>query len=267
MGSTLERRKLPMYDSNKLVSGKVLRKLVSSLPTPKQKHFGRKKCRKEALIGGILQVLVNGIAWGKIAECGCSYVSSFRYFQELQRRGKLKLIYQAISKEKTDLIEGSIDTTTVSSYEFRHSTGWDGHNKKMGTKVSIFADKNGLPADVGFDKGNVEDKDIIPQHLKNTLGRRKKIITLDMKYMSLVLRRKMRQKGIKVNMKVRNQDYRRKKGPKFQFNEEIYKRRFLLERTNAWIKAFRSLVLRRSYQIASFKALVYLALIIILIRS
>ena len=256
-----------MYDSNKLVHRKVLKELVSNLPTPKQKRFGRKKCKKEALIGGILQVLVNGTAWGKIAECGCSYVSSFRYFQELQRRGKLKLIYQAISKEKTDITEGSIDTTTISSFEFRHQTGWDGHNKKIGTKVSIFADKNGLPADVGFDKGNVDDKDILPQHLKSTVGRRKKIISLDMKYMSLALRRNMRKKGIRINMKVRDQDYRRKRGPKFRFDEEIYKRRFLLERTNGWIKAFRSLVLRRSYQIASFKVLVYLALIIILIRS
>ena len=87
-----------------------------------------------------------------------------------------------------------------------------------------------------------------------------------MKYMSLVLRREMRRRGIRINMKTRDQDYRRKRGPKFRFNEEKYKRRFLLERTNGWLKAFRSLVLRRAYRIASFKALVYLALIIILIR-
>jgi transposase len=256
-----------MYDSNKLVSERVLRKLLEILPSPKQKQMGRKRCQKKALIGGILQVLINGCAWGKIAECGCSYVSSFRYFQELQRRGKLKLIHKEISKEKTDISEGSIDTTTVSSFEFRYQTGWDGHNKKVGTKVSVFADKNGLPADVDFAKGNVDDKDILPQHLKNTVGRRKRLVSLDMKYMSLSLRRVLRGRGIRINMKVRDQDYTRKRGPKFRFDEEIYKRRFLLERTNGWIKAFRSLVLRRSYHIASFKALVYLAVIIILLRS
>ena len=103
--------------------------------------------------------------------------------------------------------------------------------------------------------------------MKNTVGRRKKTISLDMKYMSLRLRREMRKKGIRINMKVRDQDYTRKRGPKFRFDEHIYKRRFLLERTNGWLKAFRSLVLRRSYQIASFKALVYLAVIVILLRS
>ena len=155
-----------MYDSSKLVSKRVLKKLIEILPSPRQKRFGRKRCQKEALIGGVLQVLVNGCAWRKIAQCGCSYVSSFRYFQELQRRGKLKLIHQEISKEKTDISEGSVDTTTVSSFEFRYQTGWDGHNKKVGTKVSVFTDKKGLPADVGFDKGSKDDKDIFPQHLK-----------------------------------------------------------------------------------------------------
>jgi len=229
--------------------------------------MGRKRCSKKALIGGILQVLVNGVAWGKMADCGCSYASCFRYFQELQRRGKLKLIYQTVSKEKTDIVEGSIDTTTISSFEFKHQTGWDGHNNKVGTKVSVFADRNGLPADVGFGKGSIDDKAILPQHLKNTRGRRKRFISLDMKYISLVLRRQLRAKGIRVNMKVRDQDYRRKRGPKFRFDQGKYQRRFLLERTNGWIKAFRSLVLRRAYHIANFKALVYLALIIILIRS
>ncbi len=237
------------------------------LPKPKQKRYGRKRCKFEAILNGILQVLVNGVSWGKIAECGCSYVTCYRYFKELQRRGKLKLIHKGVSKEKTDITEGSIDTTTVSSHEFRHQTGWDGHNKKVGTKVSIFADRNGLPADVGFAKGNTDDKNILPQHLKNTVGRRKKTISLDMKYMSLNLRRGMRRRGIRINMKTRDQDYTRKRGPKFRFDEEKYSRRFLLERTNGWLKAFRSLVLRRSYRIAGFKALVYLALIIILIRS
>lgn len=76
----------------------------------------------------------------------------------------------------------------------------------------------------------------------------------------------MRQLGIRVNMKVRQQVFTRKRGPKFKFDEEIYQTRFQIERTNGWIKAFRALRLRRSYHAAMFKAFVYLALIIILAR-
>lgn len=207
------------------------------------------------------------MAWRKIADCGCSYASCFRYFQELQRRGKLKLIYRILAREKTNTLEGAIDTTTVGSFEFSQMIGWDGNNKKVGTKVSLFADRFGLPADVAFGKGNQEDKDILPKHLKNTVGMRKKIISLDMKYRSLVLRRELRSKGIKANMKCEDQDYRRKRGPKFRFDEQIYERRFLLERLNSWLKGFRSMSMRRQYHFAMFEALVYLSLIIILIRS
>ncbi len=256
-----------MYDYTKLVSQKVWDKLLKQLPTSRQKRFGRKRCAKEALLNGILQVLVNGVAWGKIAFCGCSYTSCFRYFQELQRRGKLKLIFQTLAKEKTDVKEGAIDTTTVSSFEFTSMVGWDGNNKKVGTKVSLFADNNGLPADVVFGKGNVEDKSLIPKHLKNTVGRSKKVLSLDMKYMSVKLRRELRRKGIRVNMKVREQDYRRKRGPKFRFDAKKYERRFLLERINGWLKSFRSITIRREYHFAMFEALVYLALIVILIRN
>lgn len=255
-----------MYNINKLVSVKVWKKLLKILPTPKQRRFGRKRCQKKALVNGILQVLVNGVAWEKMAACGCSDTSCFRYFKELQRRGKLKLIYNLISAQKTNIKEGAIDTTTVDSFEFSSMTGWDGNSKKVGTKVSLFTDKKGLPADVAFGKGNCEDKNLLPYHLKNTYGRRKKLVSLDMKYMSLKLRRDLRKKGIRVNMKWRDQDYRRKRGPKFRFDKDKYEKRFLLERLNGWLKSFRSIKLRREYHIAMFKALVYLALIIILIR-
>jgi hypothetical protein len=39
-----------------------------------------------------------------------------------------------------------------------------------------------------------------------------------------------------------------------------------VERTNSWVKEFRALRLRRSSHPAMFKAFVYLALIIVLIR-
>lgn len=255
-----------MYDSNKLLPKSQFQQLLHLLPTPRWKRNGRKPSRKEALLIGILQVLVNGVAWRKIADCGCSYASCFRYLGELQRRGKLKLILSRLAHEQADLRIGSIDTTVITSFEFRLLSGWSGQYKKNGTKVSLFVTKDGLPVDVGFGKGNINDKVFLLTHLKNTAGKQKKIINLDMSYMSLSLRRAMRQKGIRLNMKTRAQDFRRKRGPKFKFDEPIYNMRMFVERTNSWVKAFRALRLRRSPHPAMFKAFVYLALIIVFIR-
>jgi len=180
---------------------------------------------------------------------------------------ELKLIFHQLAKQKTDITDGMIDTTTIDSFEFYYLSGWDGWNQKVGVKVSLFTGNDGLPADVAFGKGNLDDKRLIPKHLANTRGMRKRQVTLDKKYMSTKLRRALMKKRIRVNMKWRWYDFTRKRGPKFKLDEKAYKRRFELERTNGWVKAFRSLRLRRSYHPAMFKALVYLALIIILVRQ
>lgn len=256
-----------MYDSSKLLPKSQFQELVAVLPTSRQKREGRRKASKEAVLTGILQVLVNGVAWRNMADCGCSYVTCWRYLKELQRRGKLKLIFQTLAQAKTDLCCCAIDTTFVTSFEFRSMTGSNGMKKATGVKVSLIGDQMGLPADVQFGKGNINDKEFVLSHLKNTAGKRKKILNLDMSYMSLSLRRALRQKGIRVSMKWREQDYQRKRGPKFKFDEQNYVTRLLLERTNGWVKNFRSLRLRRSVHPAMFKAFVYMALIIIPIRQ
>lgn len=256
-----------MYDITKLVSPDVFNFLLINLASPKQLNIGRKRVPKEALLNGILQVLVNGTAWNKIAYCGCSYSSCFRYFKEIQRRGILNLIFDALSKDKTDIAECSIDTSTVTSFRFKYLTGWDGKHKKIGTKLSLISDINGLPADVEFGKGSTHDNNFLSKHIKNTQGTRINILNLDKIYASKDFRRDMRKKGIYVNMQTRVGDYVRKRGPKFGFKKEKYKIRFLIERLNGWIKSFKRLRTRLEFSISSFKAFVYLALIIVLVRN
>jgi len=255
-----------MYDHTKLVNISVWQTLLRVLPTSKQKRYGRKRLSQEAILNGVLQVLVNGVSWNKIADCGASGVSCWRYLKEIQRRGKLKLIYEILAQEKTNIQECALDTTTVTSFRFKRMTGWDGKHRKIGTKISLLTDKNGYPADVSFGKGNMHDLRFVSGHLLKTAGRRKRIMSMDKGYTSINLRRFLRQKGTRVNMETRRGDYRHKRGPCFSFDEDKYKIRFLVERTNGWIKAFWRIRIRREYKPAMFKAFAYLALIIILLR-
>ena len=256
-----------MYDVTKLVSQSVFDFLLNNLPTPKQLPQGRKHIDKKALLNGILQVLVNGVAWNKLADCGCSYSSCFRYFKEIQRRGLLNLLFDTLFRDITDISECSIDSTTITSFRFKNLTGWDGKHKKIGTKLSIISDIKGLPADLVVGKGNMHDLHFVPKHVKNTAGIRKNILNLDKGYTSKDLRRNLRNKGIKVNMETRAKDYTAKRGPKFTFDAEKYKVRFQIERLNGWIKSFKRLRTRVEYKACMFKALVYLAVIIVLMRN
>lgn len=256
-----------MYDTTKLIPQEQFDELLRILPTPKQRRRGRPRVRKEALLNGILQVLVNDVPWNKIADCGCSYSSCYRYFKELQRRGILKNEFRRISEAKTNITECAADTDSTTSFRFERGSGWDGRYKKMATKISLLSDKNGLPADVEIGKGNTHDKTLLYEHLRNVEGMRISELNLDKIYVSLKLRRRMKQRGGHINMKMRDGDYIRKRGPKFRFYKDKYKVRFLCEKCFAWLENFRRLRLRREYHLAMFKAFVYLALIIILIRN
>ena len=256
-----------MYDVILLLPKEQFNKLLGLLPTERQKKEGRRRCNKKYLINGILQHLVNGVAWRKIANCRVSYSSCYRYFREIQRRGKLKLIYKALVREKTDVTEAAIDTNSASSFRFRRMTGWDGKHKKIATKISLLTDKEGLPTDVSFGKGSIHDLVFVPGHIQNGGYRRRiKVLNLDKGYTSCDLRRSLRKRGTYVNMQTKRGDYIRKRGPKFRFSEDKYKVRFKVERTHAWMEGFRALRLRREYLPAMFKASVYLTLIIILLR-
>lgn len=257
-----------MYEITKLLPRCVFDDLLSILPKPKQKRYGRKKAKFEGILNGILQVLVNDVAWGKIAYCGCSYVTCYRYFRELQRRGKLKLIFEVLAYQKTDVVESAIDTNSVSSFRFERGVGWCGKHRKISTKISLLTDKSGLPADVLFGKGGMDDRDFVPQHLK-TGGYRRRIkeLNLDKGYTSVELRRELRRRGTHVNMQIKKGDYTRKRGPKFQFREQKYRVRFLIEKTFAHLENFRHTKLRREYHLSMYKAFIYLSLIIILLRN
>ena len=152
-------------------------------------------------------------------------------------------------------------------FDLRVVTGWDGKHKKMATKVSLITEENGLPLDVEFGKGSRHDLKFVEKHRVNLRGRRIKTLNADKGYTSIELRRNLRRSGIHINMETRVGDYRHKRGPMFKFDEEKYKGRFSVERLNGWLKGFRSLRLRRSFKIGMFKALVYLALIVILLRN
>lgn len=256
-----------MYNISKILPQNTFLILLNQLPDLKYKGVGRPRCQKDALLNGILQVLINGVPWKKIADCDASPSSCHRYFQELQRRGMLKKIFKLLVNEKTDIIECASDTDSTTSFRFKYGTGWDGKHKKVSTKISLISDINGLPVDVEVGCGNIHDKDFLYKHLENIAGRRICELNLDKIYTSAQLRREMKQKGCHVNMKIRGGDYIRKRGPKFAFREEKYRVRFLIEKCFAWMENFRRLRNRWEYKIANFKGMVYLALIIILIRS
>lgn len=256
-----------MYDITLIMPKNQFKELLGLLPSPKQKRLGRKRSKKDAMLTGILQVLRLGTRWRDIHHCGCSPASCYRYFKELQRRGEFKLIFQTLSRQKTDVAECASDTDAIWSQRFKSQVGWSGRHKLNATKISLLSDQKGLPADIIVKSAKHHDSTFVDQHMENTRGRRKRILNLDKIYVSLQRRRSYKQKGTWINMETRVNDYKHKKGPKFKLNREKYRVRFLIERLFAWLENFKRLRYRVDCHVSSFRAFVYLAAIIILIRN
>lgn len=193
------------------VSQSVFNNLLDLFPEPRQRRYGRRRCSKEALVTGILQVLVMGIRWNDISVEGTSGVSCWRYCNNLQKRGLLNLIFVELSQRMVDISECAVDTSSISSFRFTSCTGWDGKHKKIATKISLISDKEGLPVDIKFGKGSVHDLKFLPVHFKKLCLTNIKRLNLDKGYTSIELRRYLRSKKVTVNMAVRKGDYQRKR--------------------------------------------------------
>jgi transposase len=250
-----------------ILQEKVFDQLLKILPTPRKRRLGRKRCSKEALLRGILAVLKYDIPWNNLDIEGVSGTSCWRYFKEIQRRGELKLISTSLAKNNFNINISSIDSSTATSYRFKNLVGFDGKHKKNGTKISVLSNGEGIPYDIEFGKGNVHDLRFVPKHIANTKKSKKKILNMDKGYTSIELRRELGKKKIRVNMEVKKNIYHHKRGRKFKLNETVYKLRFNIEKTFAWLKSFRRVRTRKDHLSAMFKGFVYLAAIIVLIRN
>ena len=72
-----------------------------------------------------------------MADCGASPSSCHRYFQELQKRGFLKLVFEKLVEAKTDITECAADTDSTTTFRFRRGSGYDGRHKKYAQVFDI----------------------------------------------------------------------------------------------------------------------------------
>ena len=152
----------------------------------------------------------------------------------------------------------------IPSFNFTDTAGYSGKYKKIVTKISTLVDFLETPFNIIFVSGNKHDMPLaIPTVVKNCLGK-PNIILADKGYDSDKLRLKLKQSGIYSNIAARNIKHRK---INTNYNKNLGRMRFKIERTNAWIKPFRRLRFRFDYTLVSFQALTYLALIVICLRK
>lgn len=181
-----------------------------------------------------------------------------------------QLLLKLLAKQKlVNLAVVKLDGTLIPSYQFAAGVGYSGKYKRNGVKLSAAVDKEGLPLGLQLAAGNVHDLLLaLPTLATIQVGRKTKpaLILADKGYDSRQFRKALRAKGIKANIPERHYRQRRKRGRPPNYDQELAKTRFTVERTNGWMKSFRRIHFRFDRSLFMFEAWALLACLVICLR-
>jgi transposase len=141
-----------------------------------------------------------------------------------------------------------------------------------GTKWMVRVDGEGLPLGVRLESASPSEVTLaeatlaevrVPQPKGRPRQKPERVIA-DRGYDSDPLRERLRRRGIELIVPYRetNQHRRYEDGRKLR----RYKRRWIVERTNAWLGQFRRLLVRHEYLLSTYRAFFYLACFWITLR-
>lgn len=171
--------------------------------------------------------------------------------------------------DRVNLSVGTIDGTLIQSFRFKQTTGYSGKHHHVGTKLSAVTDRQGLPLALVLAPGQRHDLPLaIPTLKRLRVGNRTRLemVLTDKGFDSASLRTALRKRGIKTNIPRRQYQRRRKRGRPPKYDKHLGKERFVVERTNGWLKSFRRIRFRYDYTLASFRGLVLLSSIVVCVR-
>ena len=136
-----------------------------------------------------------------------------------------------------------------------------------GTKLMVVASSEGFPVGVHLASASPHEVSLLEATLRNStiLSDRQRYLIVDRAYDSDPLRDRLESRGLEMICPHR---YNRTK-PCRQDGRKLrrFRRRWIVERTIAWLKNFRRLVVRWDHKLLMYRALVHVACIVILLRQ
>lgn len=211
---------------------------------------GRPRVLNRIVLPVIWYVLTSGVRWADILPAmGCSGRTAHRRLQTWQRLGvwdalHAKLLELLNAKGKLDLEVVAIDSTMVPAPGAGDNTGPNPTDRgKTGSKHTLMVDGNGTPLAIITTGANVSDQQQLEHilklfpHVKGGLGRPKQrpdIGLADRGYDSEHNREFMRSLGIHPLIAKRNTEH----------GSGLGKLRWVVERTNSWLKGLRRMRVR-----------------------
>ncbi len=173
-----------------------------------------------------------------------------------------------------DLSSGNIDGSHTPALRGGEEVAYQGRKSKKTTNALFLTDHNGLPLAMSTPvAGNHHDLYDVENKLDELFGGLQKasipvdglFINADGGFDAETFRGTCFKHGVIANV-----DFNSRNGDihdEYLLDDLLYKERYSIERTNAWMDAFRSLLNRFDTTVSSWKSFNYIAFMVILLRK
>jgi transposase len=244
-------------------------------------HQGNIIVQVEDVLSAILYRLKTGCQWRSLPikeffDVPYSWKSVYHHFQKWSKDGSWeRLLTQLLSEHKSQLDMSCIqlDGTHTIAKRGGESVAYQRRKKHKTTNLLIITDANGIPIACSEPiAGNHNDGYQVTQHVermlkalqRSNIDTRGLFLNADSGFDIEELRQLCYQQDITDNIDTNNRNGRKCNGI---FDELLYKKRYVIERTNSWLDSFKALLVRFETNKLHWLALNILAFIVILVRK
>ena len=247
-----------------------------------KRGFQTSSCLEE-VINSILYKLKTGCQWHMLpvkslfSGVVLSYKTVFGHFRKWCKNGEWEYCWTKILgkyKSLLDLSSADLDGSHATALRGGEQVAYQGRKKRKTTNSLYLSDRQGLPIALSNPMaGNHNDLYEIEkssEELFSTLKEAKictdgLFINADSGFDSNDFRSVCNKWGIIPNVAFNYRNGKTK--DKYILDDLLYKQRYAIERTNAWMDSFRSLLNRFDITVSSWKSFNYIAFMIILFKK
>jgi len=233
------------------------------------------------VVEAILYRLKTGCQWRQLPmkqffRCKYNWQSVYHHFQKWCKDGSWQEAWENIlskNKHLLDLSSIQIDGTHTPTKRGGEAVAYQGRKKSKTSNMLILTDNQGIPLTCSDPlEGNHNDAfNLVPTVQKMIAGLESSVIRTDGLFLNAdagfdteEFRSYCTEVEIIGNI---NQNKRNGATVEHLFDDLLYKCRFVVERTNAWMDAFKAILVRFETNAVHWKALNLLAFCVILLRK
>lgn len=180
------------------------------------------------------------------------------------------------NKGKLDLSSAQLDGSHSAVKKQGENIGYQGRKAQRTTNALFLSDNEGQPLAIATPQsGNHNDLYEIETLFEEMCGLLNQagidlkgvFLNADAGFDAEVVKQVCTRKGIEANIDQNKRNTKNEAEQYRYFDEELYKRRFVVERMNAWMDGFKALLVRYEVKIKTWMALHFMAFAILLLKK